>query len=61
VDGSSTKIESFMGALASVTLPEGTHSIRLTYRTPGLTLGAAVSVACLLLFLLTMFVRRKGR
>jgi uncharacterized membrane protein YfhO len=57
VDGSSTKIESFMGALASVTLPEGTHSIRLTYRTPGLPIGAVVSVACVLLFLLTMFIR----
>jgi uncharacterized membrane protein YfhO len=50
-----------MGALASVTLPEGTHSIRLTYRTPGLTIGAAVSAACVALFLLTMFVRRKKR
>jgi uncharacterized membrane protein YfhO len=57
VDGSSTPIESFMGALASVTLPEGTHSIRLTYRTPGLPLGAAVSAACVALFLLTMFIR----
>jgi uncharacterized membrane protein YfhO len=61
VDGSSTKVESFMGALASVTLPEGTHSIRLTYRTPGLSLGAVISAVCVALFLLTMFVRRKKR
>jgi uncharacterized membrane protein YfhO len=60
VDGSSTKIESFMGALASVTLPEGTHSIRLTYRTPGLSLGAAISAACVALFLCTMLIRRRG-
>jgi uncharacterized membrane protein YfhO len=61
VDGNVTPVESFMGALASVTLQEGTHSIRLTYRTPGLPLGAAISAACVALFLLTMFVRRKGR
>jgi uncharacterized membrane protein YfhO len=61
VDGNVTPVESFMGALASVTLPEGTHSIRLTYRTQGLPLGAAVSAACVALFLLTMFIRRTRR
>jgi uncharacterized membrane protein YfhO len=59
VDGKKTPIESFQDALVSVRLSEGTHRIRLTYCTPGLSAGAAVSAACVLLFLLTMWLRRR--
>ncbi len=47
VDGKKTEPEAFRNALISVHLEEGTHRIRLSYRTPGLWEGGAVSVCCL--------------
>ncbi len=40
-------------------LSAGTHEIRLQYRTPGLTLGAVISVISLVLFLALVFFLRK--
>jgi uncharacterized membrane protein YfhO len=51
VDGILTETESFQDALIGVPLTEGEHSIKLTYCTPGLLPGAAISAGCVLLFL----------
>jgi uncharacterized membrane protein YfhO len=61
VDGIQTSLESFKDALISVPLGEGTHRIRLTYRTPGLMAGAAVSAVSVLLFVVSMRIRRKRK
>jgi uncharacterized membrane protein YfhO len=61
VDGVQTPLESFKDALISVPLGEGTHRIRLTYRTPGLMAGAAVSAVSVFLFVVSMLIRKKKR
>lgn len=43
------------------TLKEGTHKIELRYTTPGVQIGAAISIAALLLFLFSMWIRYKTR
>ncbi len=59
VDGVATEIEDFKEAFMSVYLEEGLHTIELRYMTPGLAVGAAISGACVVLFALTMLVRRR--
>jgi uncharacterized membrane protein YfhO len=59
VDGEETSFSGFKDALISVPLSEGTHSIRLTYRTPGLLKGAAVSAGSVLLFAISIWIRRR--
>lgn len=61
VDGEKTEIEAFDEALISVELDEGYHEISLIYRTPGLMLGAAVSMGCVLLFVFSMLWRMHKR
>ena len=46
-------------AVISFPLSEGTHTIELSYRTPGLTAGAAISAVCLLAFGALIFLTRK--
>ena len=57
VDGKETEILDFKDTFISVYLEEGQHEIELKYMTPGLKMGAALSVACVCLFALTMFGR----
>jgi uncharacterized membrane protein YfhO len=59
VDGEETSFSGFKDALICVPLSTGTHSIRLTYRTPGLLEGAAVSAGSVLLFVISMWIRRR--
>jgi uncharacterized membrane protein YfhO len=59
VDGEETSFSGFKDALISVPLSQGTHSIRLTYRTQGLLEGAAVSAGSVLLFVISMWMRRR--
>ena len=61
VDGKKTKIKPFADALIGVHLKEGTHKIELRYTTPGVQIGAAISIAALLLFLFSMWIRYKMR
>jgi uncharacterized membrane protein YfhO len=61
VDGKKTKIKPFADALIGVHLKEGTHKIELRYTTPGIQIGAAISIAALLLFLFSMWIRYKTR
>ena len=61
VDGKKTKIKPFADALIGVHLKEGTHKIELRYTTPGVQIGAVISIAALLLFLFSMWIRYKIR
>ena len=58
VDGKETQTEAFKDTFLSVHLEEGYHTIELKYMTPGLVTGAAVSGACIGLFVLTSVLRR---
>lgn len=59
VDGKETQIQAFKDTFISVFLAEGTHTIELSYMTPGLQLGAMVSGGCVMLFAITQLIRRK--
>lgn len=59
VDGREVEPEEFGGAFISVHLEEGEHQIELTYESPGLRMGAAISGACVLVFLLLILIRKK--
>lgn len=54
VDGEKTQIECANVAFQGIMLSEGTHEVVLRYRTPGLTAGLAVTLACLLIFILVL-------
>lgn len=59
VDGKETEIEYFKDTFISVHLEEGYHDIELRYMTPGLLVGSAISATCIVLFVITMLIRRK--
>ncbi|MGN1157413.1 MAG: YfhO family protein [Agathobacter sp.] len=59
VDGKKTESEALKDAFISVHLEEGTHQIELKYMSPGLPEGAVISVVCVGLFVITMFLRKK--
>ena len=59
VDGVRTEAETFAEAFIATYLEEGEHSIRLSYETPGLAMGAAVSGICILAFGVTVILKQK--
>ena len=59
VDGQETEMLAFQEAFLSVYLEEGQHTIELKYMTPGLAIGAIISVICIGLFILTEKMRKK--
>lgn len=59
VDGEKTDIEPLKEALIGVHLPEGTHTIYLRYTTPGVKLGAVISMASVFLFMASVLINRK--
>ena len=59
VDGVETEKENFAEAFITTYLEEGEHSIRLSYATPGLAMGAAVSGICILAFAVTVALQQK--
>lgn len=59
VDGNETQIQDFKDTFISVSLEEGLHTIELLYQTPGLQTGARISGVCVVLFVITHFLRRK--
>jgi len=58
VDGKEVEALGFKEALLSVYLEEGTHVIELKYMTPGLKTGAVISGICVILFIITMYIRK---
>ncbi len=57
VDGKETEIEYFKDTFISVHLTEGVHDIELKYMTPGLEVGAIISISCVMLFAGTIYLR----
>lgn len=61
VDGKPAETIARYGALLSVSLPQGEHTVELRYTPRGLWVGAAVSVASLLLLALWIVLSRKRK
>lgn len=61
VDGEEVEAEDFGDTFISVHLEKGTHEICLKYKTPGLIKGAAISIACLGIFLGVTYWERKRK
>ena len=61
VDGKETEPETFAEAFLSIPLEVGIHEIKLCYTTPGLKLGAMISVGCVILFALSFVTAKKIR
>lgn len=59
VDGKECEADSFADAFIATYLEEGTHTIRLSYETPGLAIGAAISGICVLAFCVTVVLKWK--
>lgn len=56
VDGEETEAEAFGGAFLSVHLEAGQHDIELVYETPGFALGAGISIGCVILAMLSIWI-----
>ena len=56
IDGKEVKGEMFMESFMKIPLIRGEHQVALRYKTPGLVLGAAISLGSLACFLLLAFV-----
>ena len=59
VDGQKKELKAFADTFISVGVDEREHEIELVYETPGLVTGAGLSGVCVLLFALSMGIRRK--
>lgn len=59
VDGKEINPEIFAEAFISIPLEEGAHDIELCYTTPGLKMGAGISLGCVFLFLVSLAVVKK--
>lgn len=60
VDGHSARLMRADGVLTGVALPAGAHHVEMTYRAPGLRLGAAISALALLALAVWAAIRRFG-
>lgn len=60
VDGEETDII-VSGGMMMIKVPSGNHNVEFSYITPGLRLGAMVSVACWIVFLVFTFYKRNGK
>ena len=59
VDGEAAETGKFMNAFLTIPVTPGSHEILLTYRTPGIVPGAAVSLICLVLLTLLLWTERR--
>lgn len=59
VDDEEMPIENFDEAFLAVTLDEGDYDIRISYRTPYLMEGGAISAGCVILFICSMVFGKK--
>lgn len=59
VDGGETPLQASAGAFLAAAVPAGDHELRLTYRTPGLRLGACVSAAALVALAVCIVMERR--
>ncbi len=61
VDGEEKEVELFADTMIAVTLPEGTHTIKLVFYPMGLKNGIYTSIACWLVFLLLVLISNKRK
>jgi uncharacterized membrane protein YfhO len=61
LDGKKIDIEAFQDAFISVTIPSGTHQLKLTYLPQGFLIGALLFVFCLLLFVLFRYFYQRNK
>lgn len=61
VDQKPVKLQALMDVLIAIPLEKGEHRIELRFTPPGLTAGAMISLASLLLFLCGMFIQEKRK
>lgn len=61
LDGKQVPIERADSVVRAVAMPTGSHTINFAYRTPGLVIGALVSLVSWLLVLLGLFLCRDSR
>ena len=59
MDGGETPLQASAGAFLAAAVPAGDHELRLTYRTPGLRLGACVSAAALVALAVCIVMERR--
>lgn len=59
VDGQQTEILKANLGMSALVLPKGDHTIEFSYFTPGLKVGAWISLSALLLILISMFFQRR--
>lgn len=61
VDGVQVSTDSFCNAFLSVPLEEGEHEIRLEYHTPNFRLGLWISICCLTMGVIALWIQKKCR
>ena len=61
VDGKETEIEPLADALVGVHLEKGRHTIKLCYTTPGVKVGAGISLGAVVLFMISACVSTRIR
>lgn len=61
VDGVKVEAGSFMDSFISIPLSRGSHTISLSYLSPGLLLGAGISLTSLTVFLLILVIKSRKR
>ena len=59
-DGKKAEPDKFGGCLMKIALPEGSSTIELKYRTPGLIAGAVMSLAGMAILAALIIMRRCG-
>ena len=60
VDGQEVTITPVGNAFVAFPISEGSHTIEITYRTPGLALGGAISAVCLALLILMLILTARA-
>ena len=61
VDGKETKIYQANGMYMGIPVEKGAHTIELSYTTPGLKIGAAVSAAAWIIFIVFVIAMQKKK
>ena len=61
VDGEVTETETFMNAFFAIPLTNGSHEILLTYQSPGIKAGLAISLVCLGMLILLLGIEGRRR
>lgn len=61
IDGEKAEMGWFADAFISAELTEGAHTIELSYYPAGLNIGFAISILCLIIFVICICIRKRGK